>query len=321
MFFIHVDFVKGFQGNEKRFDLTISRDNISRMKRDPFPSLDDLRALDALARTGSIREAGEELALTHGAVSRRIARIGDALGKPMTEPEGRGVKLTAAGRIIAKATGDALVRIRSAILEIQEHDPVRAEVLSCERSIAARWLIPRLRGFQEKYPDAPVHLSVGGGSLDFDRERIDLALRRIDFPIDPSWNVVHLLDETMGPVVAPALLDEFKSGEYLALGSKTRKDGWDTWLSSHPDQPKPYEIRLLDHHFLVAEAAVGGLGVGLVPNLVAMDAVEKKQLIAPCGFDPDGSSYGLISPVGRKETANLVNLRNWLTAIISDSQK
>ncbi len=287
------------------------------MKRDPFPSLDDLRALDALARTGSIREAGEELALTHGAVSRRIARIAEALGQPMTEPAGRGVKLTSAGRVIAKATGEALGQIRAAIIEIKKNDGVRAQVLSCERSIAARWLIPRLRGFQESYPDAPVHLSVGGGSLDFDKDRIDLALRRIDFPVDPSWNVVHLQDEAMGPVVAPGLLDEFKSGKYLALGSKTRKDAWEAWLSSHPDQPGPYEIRLLDHHFLVAEAALGGLGVGLVPELVALDAVENGQLIAPNGFDPDGSYYGLISPADHKEMVNLVNLRNWLISVIS----
>lgn len=279
--------------------------------------MDDLRALDALARTGSMRRAGEELSLTHGAISRRITRIGEVLGKAMTEPDGRGVRLTPAGRVIARATGDALERIRGAVAEIEDRDAVRPQVFSCERSIAARWLIPRLHGFQELYPGDQVHLSVGGGGLDFQREGIDLALRRIDFPIDPSWKVVHLLKEEMGPVVSPAMVDEFRAGGYLALGSKTRKDGWDQWLSTHPAQPAPSEIRLLDHHFLVAEAAVGGLGVGLVPRLVACDAVEKKHLIAPRGFDSDGSSYGLISPADREDTTCLANLRYWITTVIS----
>jgi DNA-binding transcriptional LysR family regulator len=288
------------------------------MKRDPFPSLDDLRALDALARNGSIRKAGEELALTHGAVSRRIARISDALGKPITEAEGRGVRLTHAGQILAKATGQALALIKAAIEEIQDHSPVRAIVLSCERSIAARWLIPRLSAFYESYPNNPIHLSVGGGSIDFNRDGIDLALRRIDFPTDPSWEVMHFTDEAMGPVVAPLMEESFYSGSYIGLGSKSRIEGWDTWLNSHPNQPKPSELRLLDHHFLVAEAAVAGLGVGLVPKLVAIDAISKNQLLAPCGFDPDGSAYGLISPGDRESDVRLNDLRDWFTSIASD---
>lgn len=285
------------------------------MKRTPFPSLDDLRALDALARNGSVREAGEELSLTHGAISRRISRLSEALGTPMTEPDGRGVRLTSAGQTMARATDEALGRIRAAIMEIDKREPGRALVLSCERSIAARWLIPRLRQFQELYPDTPVHLSVGGGALDFKREGIDLALRRIDFPIDPSWEVVHLRDEAMGPVATTSLVGEFNSGGFTAIGSKTRKEGWNNWLQAHPAHPKPAQIQLLDHHFLVAEATASGLGVGLLPELVAMDAIKKSHLIAPYGFESDGSYYGLISPANLANSKRLSKLRRWLVSI------
>ncbi len=128
---------------------------------------------------------------------------------------------------------------------------------------------------------------------------------------------MHFIDEAMGPVVAPLMEESFNSGSYIALGSKSRIEGWDTWLNSHPNQPKPSEIRLLDHHFLVAEAAVAGLGVGLVPKLVAIDAISKNQLLAPCGFDPDGSAYGLISPGDRESDVRLNDLRDWLTSIAS----
>lgn len=85
------------------------------------------------------------MSLTHGAVSRRISRISEALGKPVTKAAGRGVRLTQAGRILAKAIGDALAQIETAVEEIRNNDSTRALVFSCERSIAARWLIPRLR--------------------------------------------------------------------------------------------------------------------------------------------------------------------------------
>ena len=40
-----------------------------------------------------------------------------------------------------------------------------ALVLSCEPSVAMRWLIPRLSGFQGAHPDIALHLSVGGGPV------------------------------------------------------------------------------------------------------------------------------------------------------------
>ena len=45
------------------------------MKRADIPSLDDLRAFEAAARLGSVRLAADSLALTHGAVSRRITKL------------------------------------------------------------------------------------------------------------------------------------------------------------------------------------------------------------------------------------------------------
>lgn len=285
------------------------------MKRNYFPSLDDLQALDALARNGSIKAAAMELSLTHGAVSRRISRISETLAKQVTKPAGRGVKLTRAGKILAKATGDALAQIETAIQEIHSNAS-RPLVLSCERSIAARWLIPRLYEYQEAFPDDPVHLSVGGGHLEFKKEGVDLALRRIDFPIKPSWSVTRLADEAMGPVVSPDKLSDYMQGSYIALGSKTRKEAWDNWFQSHPHETEPLEIRMLDHHFLVAEAAVAGLGVGLVPELVALDAVKNKQLLAPKGFDTDGSTYGLITPSINEQHPSLQKFKDWLTKIV-----
>lgn len=285
------------------------------MKLKSIPSLDDLRALDALARCGSIKGAGEELSLTHGAISRRITRLGEVIGKPITEARGRGVQLTQAGKIMAEATSEALARIEAGIEKTQDEQSTPALVVSCERSLAARWLIPRLNTFQEAYPDDPIHLSVGGGSLNFHREGVDVALRRIDFPIKPSWSVTHLFDEEMGPVIASGTAPELNSGNYIALGSRTREEGWSQWLKSHPEIPKPAEIRFLDHHFLVAEAAIAGLGVGLVPRMIALDAVENKQLSAPYGFDPDGSTYGLITPRNRHQHPSLQLFQDWLRGL------
>ncbi len=68
---------------------------------------------------------------------------------------------------------------------------------------------------------------MGGGPLNFQKEGVDVALHRIDFPIKPSWTVTHLFDEEMGPVMAHSMVENFNSGKYTALGSKIREEGWD----------------------------------------------------------------------------------------------
>ena len=70
------------------------------MERSEIPSLDDLRAFEATARHGSVRLAADSLALTHGAVSRRISKLARDLRFDLFEKSGRGLRLTEAGETL-----------------------------------------------------------------------------------------------------------------------------------------------------------------------------------------------------------------------------
>lgn len=282
------------------------------MKRSDIPSLDDLRAFETVARFGSVRAAAAELALTHGAVSRRVSKLSTDLGLRLLEADGRGVRLTSDGEKLAEAAGKAFGLITETLAEIRSASTAAPIILSCERSLAMRWLIPRLSGFQDRYPDVEVHLSTGGGVLDFARDRVTLAIRRLDFPVPSEWTVIKLMPERVGPVMPPSQRERFAVGDYVALGSRTRPNAWAAWLEAHPDAPRPRTTRLLDHHFLMAEAALGGLGVALAPQAIAADDVASGRLHAPLGFDPDGSDYGLIFPKAMAMTDDLAALRDWL---------
>ena len=282
------------------------------MKRSDIPSLDDLRAFETVARLGSVRGAAQELALTHGAVSRRITKLGVDLGLRLVEPDGRGVRPTPQGEKLAAATSKAFGDIGAVLSEIRMTLVATPIILSCERSLAMRWLIPKLSGFQDRYPKVDVHLSTGGGSLDFTRDRVTLAIRRLDFPVAPEWTIIKLMPERVGPVMLPSMRCSFETGDYVALGSRTRPDAWPMWFHMHPDAPKPRATRLLDHHFLMAEAALGGLGVSLAPQAIAADDVADGRLEAPLGFDPDGTDYGLIYPNATNVSDDLRVLLDWL---------
>lgn len=284
------------------------------MKRSDIPFLDDLRAFETVARLGSVRAAATELALTHGAVSRRVSKLSVDLGMHLLEAQGRGVRLTADGEVLAKATREAFVLITNSLAEIRSRATPSPIILSCERSLAMRWLIPRLSRFQDQYPDIDVHLSTGGGPLDFTRDRVSLAIRRLDFPLDPEWIVTKLMPERVGPVMIPSLLKAFRAGDYVALGSRTRADSWQRWIGHHADAPRPRTRRLLDHHFLMTEAALGGLGVALAPQAIVADDVSNGRLEAPLGFEADGTHYGLIHPKPVDVSEGFGALRDWLIA-------
>jgi DNA-binding transcriptional LysR family regulator len=175
-----------------------------------------------------------------------------------------------------------------------------------------RWLIPRLAAFQDAHPDIALHLSVGGGAVEFRRERVDLAIRRLDFAFPEVWHVQRLFAEKMGPVVSPQLASSFTGGGYIALGSRTRPEAWSHWLSAHPSASRPADIRYYDHHFLIVEAASAGLGVALSPLVLAIDDIERGRLVAPAGFDPDGSHYGLIWAGSPELGDSAQTLARWL---------
>ncbi len=265
------------------------------MNRSDIPSLDDLRAFEAAARLGSVRLAADSLALTHGAVSRRIGKLSQDLGFRLFEKSGRGLRLTPAGETLNLTLGRVFAELAATVESLRAAGARQdALVLSCEPSVAMRWLIPRLANFQAAHRHIALHLSVGGGPVEFRRDRIDLAIRRLDFALPEAWHVQRLFAERMGPVMSPGLAPGFAAGDYIALGSRTRPDAWPHWLAAHPSVQRPADIRFYDHHFLILEAAAAGLGVALSPLVLATDDLARDRLVAPTGFDPDGSHYGLI---------------------------
>ncbi len=290
------------------------------MKRSDLPSLDDLRAFEATARLGSVRAAADELALTHAAISRRNTRLAGYIGAPLFEREGRGLRTTPAGDLLHGACRRSFADLARTIASIEatQRSPAGVILLSCERSVAMRWLIPRLSRFQDANPSIAVHLSVGGGAVEKGVGRDVMALRRLDFPIPEGWQVHGLWAERVGPVMVPEVVDRFGAGDYIALGARTRPDAWSDWLIACPDMPRPREIRMLDHHFLMVEAACGGLGVGMAPRVIAIDDVERGRLVAPHGFQPDGTRYGLLhgSRTELSEDASL--LRDWISDMSAD---
>ncbi|HEY9241113.1 MAG TPA: LysR family transcriptional regulator, partial [Streptosporangiaceae bacterium] len=64
-------------------------------------TLNQLRTFLAVAETGSVRAAADELVVTQAAVSASLAALQRSLGVPLLAPDGRGLRLTGAGQAYA----------------------------------------------------------------------------------------------------------------------------------------------------------------------------------------------------------------------------
>lgn len=89
---------------------------------DPLGAIDstELRILHALATTGSLTAAAASLGLSQPAVSQRIKRVETRLAVPLIERQGRGIRLTTAGHILAEHGRTVVAEIDAALSAIED---------------------------------------------------------------------------------------------------------------------------------------------------------------------------------------------------------
>ena len=82
-------------------------------------NLERLRTLDALARHGSVSGAAEGLHVTTSAVSQQMAKLEREVGQQLLAKNGRGVRLTDAGRLLAEHAARILSQVELAQSDLE----------------------------------------------------------------------------------------------------------------------------------------------------------------------------------------------------------
>ncbi|MFJ4154930.1 LysR substrate-binding domain-containing protein [Pseudomonas sp. NPDC089752] len=279
-----------------------------------LPPLTAFRYFDIAAETESFVRAAERLHVTHGAVSRQVRLLEEHLGIELFERRNRAIFLTPAGRALQGTTQAIFEQLETAVQRLQQQERDNVLVLSCEPTIAMRWLIPRLPRFHAAHPDLQLHLVAAGGPLDFARSGVDLALRRDDFHWPPTLHSLKICDEWIGPVSRDANL-ELDHQRLLHCG--TRPDAWPAWLRLSGRKARHSQRSDYEHFYLSLQAASAGLGLAIASALMVRDELDSGQLHAPLGFLRDGSAYHLLSPQPLNDGGKRQRFAEW---VIGESQ-
>lgn len=119
-----------------------------------------LQVIDALQRRGSVTEAAALLGLSQPAVSHALQEIQRRLGVPVTRREGRGVRLTSAGEVLARRARGLLDDLRRAELEAVGTASAGATTLrvSTQCYTCFHWLPKALAELRTRLPDLRLEL-------------------------------------------------------------------------------------------------------------------------------------------------------------------
>ncbi|MFF8606392.1 LysR substrate-binding domain-containing protein [Streptomyces sp. NPDC015346] len=287
-----------------------------------LPPLNSLLPFEATVRHASMTRAAQELHVTHGAVSRQIQSLEKALGTTLFERGTRSLRPTAQARHLAAAVRDALDQVDAAAREVSRRERGGPLALSCEPTLLMRWLIPRLPDLASQVPGLTVHLSAGGGPVSFERDPIDVALRRDDFPVPETVSRAPLFTERIGPVCSPELAARITAAasrsraECFAgltiLHTSTRPGAWDDWRRITRTRVEGAAEQTFEHFYLALQAAVAGVGVAIGPYALVHDDLLRGQLVAPFGLVADGTGYHLLSPRPPEQDSRIALLLGWL---------
>lgn len=284
------------------------------MKR--LPPFFALRALEAAARHKSYSRAGDELAVTHGAVSQQIRRLEAELSARLFERRGNAMIPTAAAERLAAGVRRSLDILHDALDAFEgghERDPL---VISLEPQFATRWLSPRLPRLLSDPAGSNLEVRVEERAADFLTDGVDMGVR-YGAGRWPGLEARRLMPERLVPVCSPtvaALYPLRSPGDLMQaplLHHANRP--WSLWFEQFGLTSPEQQGMVFDDSLMLYEAAAQGLGVALArPGLIERD-LESGRLVraAPGEITTDHGYFAVWRPENRK-VGRIRALAEWL---------
>lgn len=133
----------------------------------------------ALGREGTLSAAARVLRVDHATVSRRVARLEEALGVSLFDKTPDGYRATHAGKLVLESGREVETRLAEMRLQLEPHTaptagPVR---ITAVETFFSEVLEPRLPEFRDRYPDIELTLDDSATYRDLSRKEAEIAVR------------------------------------------------------------------------------------------------------------------------------------------------
>ena len=272
-----------------------------------------VHALTLLAQLGSFTRVAQRLGLSKAGVSQRIAELERSVAQTLVQRTTRSVRLTDAGQRLVEQTAESFAQIARSVGETRDlaAQPRGLVRLTAPVALGRQQVAPQIETFLREHPDIRIELDLSDRVVTLAHEGFDLAIRHTGAP--PENHVAWKLCDSRSMLVAsaaylrrhgtpqePADLATHSCLPYLrpgpALWKFERIERVDRPQRSHrapegetepePEpEPEPERVSVTvqgpfraSNSELLRGAALAGLGLALLPDFSATDAVRAGRL-------------------------------------------
>ncbi|RUU42172.1 LysR family transcriptional regulator [Mesorhizobium sp. M6A.T.Ce.TU.002.03.1.1] len=278
--------------------------------------LNGLRAVETVARLGSLSAAASELNVSASAVSQQVKRTEEQLGQALFERTASGLVLTEFGTVFTARLGAGFRELAQAVALADEASECTL-VVSVAPAFASKWLLPRLSRHFARHPNVLLRIDASGRIADLDHSDIDIGIR-MGGGKWPGGRAELLLAQEVFPVCAPSIAARLKSIQDLAqtcaITDERSMISWDSWFEAAGAKPVTFlkGARFTDP-MLCLESAIAGHGVMLAWQLLTADALADGRLVAPFGIRArSGLGYWLVTSATKTESRKVRDFKIWI---------
>jgi LysR family transcriptional regulator, carnitine catabolism transcriptional activator len=287
--------------------------------------IDVLRRFVHIARLGNVTQAAEDLHISQPALSKQIRRMEEELGAKLFCRNGRGIRLTSAGRTFLQYCHNMLSAWGEAKQAVQEEVQQKREQIRLITFVTfAFYLLPNfLVDFCKRYPNLEIeieqaikepvvqqvlerHFDAGIATLPVGHPGLD----EIPLYMEESVLIVNRDHPLYGRKVLPAS----EVGEHLLITSSLNATYRAFLWSVLQNQDVQLKVKYIVHYYPnVINMVKAGLGAGLAP-IVALNSVDKEDgSISIIRIDPPlQRKLGWIELKGIKRAPGVQTFFNYL---------
>lgn len=284
--------------------------------------LSALRAFESAGRQLHLGRAGEELGVTHGAVSHQVRALESKLGVKLFTRANNRLRLTSAGEHLLRAVRAGFDRIAEGAQHI-DPDSISGElVIGCTQTMGSSWVVNQVMQFQSSYPQMEISIQEIYPEQRNIPPEIDVAICYGKPQVDER-RLEALLSPLVFPVCSPGLLFDRPAIEspaelaYLPL-LHNNQNSWQRWFDA---MGVDFETAGRQTHFfstaLSLTAARNGFGVALCNSLEVQEDLREGQLVRLLDRGiPEAQNYYLLCDKADKQSIRARIFEDWLINVM-----
>ncbi len=254
--------------------------------------LNDLYYFAQVVDHGGFAPAGRAIGEPKSKLSRRVAQLEERLGVRLIQRSTRHFSTTDIGDSYYAHCKAMLVEASAAqeSIELTRAEPCGTVRISCPVAILDMRVSAMLAAFMLRYPRVNLHLEATNRRVDLVNEAVDLAIRVRPLPLEDSDLIIRVLGVRrqcllVGPVLlkqspainVPADLTRLPS---LGLGQPQHDFSWDLLGPDGAQAVVKHKPRYITRDmFALRHAAVAGVGVVQLPNMIVRDELARGELL------------------------------------------